>query len=125
MNKYTQASINLREKDRNKMRMNNKGIGDHGIMFQKLTQVVPNWETYLTDKQLEVAKLYLQHMSCYAVDDILKVRPGITHDRLFRVTDEDYNCGLKRLQIAYKKLKDDGYYERLKKRQELIRNNVK
>lgn len=123
MNKYTQASINLRESEQKKIRMNNKMIGDHGITFQKLTQIIPNWETYLTDVQLESAKLYLQHMDCVSVDNNLGLRVGTSQNRLFDMYDKKgYRCALRRLEDVFKRLKEEGYYDRLKKQQELLKN---
>lgn len=87
-NIYTQASIRVRErmaskvtKDLNKILDKNRT--DDYREFIKLTQTVPNWKTYLTEKQLEVVDLFLKILNCAAVDSQLKLNEGITYTRLF------------------------------------------
>lgn len=60
-----------------------KGVPDSGLKLLELIEKVPNWETYLTPKQREVATLYIKCLNACEVDYQLKLNYGTTHQRLF------------------------------------------
>ncbi|MNB73735.1 hypothetical protein D3C81_649850 [compost metagenome] len=82
--KYSAASIRVRDKMADKVRVPlQKNITDDTRRFVKLTKEVPNWKTYLTDKQLEVVDLYLKLLSSTEVDYQMRLTEGTTYHRLF------------------------------------------
>lgn len=115
--KYGNASLKVREHFSNKVKSQlNKSVTDQGLRFIKLTSIIPNWETYLTEKQREVAVRYLRTMNAYDVDYQLKLTNGTTHQRLFGSKTSKGAIG--RLEEAYKILESTGYYEAQKQKQE-------
>ena len=51
----------------------NKGVSDSGLRLLRLIEIIPNWETYLTAKQLEAAEQYIKCMNACEVDYKLNV----------------------------------------------------
>lgn len=44
---------------------------DHKEQLYKFVDAIPNWKDYLTNSQIEVLELYIEHKSCSKVDEIL------------------------------------------------------
>lgn len=70
---------------------------------------IPNWEIYLTDKQLECAKIFITTLNVAKTDDILKLTPGSSYKRLFGCKTSKGAIGS--LQNVYTKLETSGYYK--------------
>lgn len=107
----------------------NKNITDSGLRLLYLIEVIPNWETYLTSKQLEATKSYIKCNISSEVDYELKLTTGVAHNRLFGNSKSKGALG--KLEEVYKMLSDQGYFERIKnnsikeeKRKNTIRKNV-
>lgn len=84
--------------------------------FMFLIGQIPNWELYLTDKQLECAKSYISNLDTYMVDDKLQLRQGTSYTRLFGSKTSKGAIG--KLEDVYIKLDNMGYFnkkENLKK----------
>lgn len=121
--KYGEASLRARERFSSQIKAQlNKNATDSGLRLLKLIEIIPNWETYLTDKQYEVAKRYIKCMSAYEVDHQLKLSYGTTQQRLFG-NNKTSKGALGRLEEIAKKLENSGYFERLEKRKELVKKN--
>lgn len=118
--KYKNASLKIREEMSAKLKSNlNKNTTDSGLKFLKLIEVIPNWETYLTPKQLEAAKIYIRCLNTYEVDHQLKLTYGTTQQRLFG--NKTSKGALGRLIEVYKTLESNGYFEKQKKIKELLK----
>lgn len=116
--KYGEAALRARESFASKVKQElNKRTPDSGIKFLKLTQKIPNWETYLTVKQRESAHKYLQCMNAYEVDYQLKLSAGTTHQRLFGSKTSKGAIG--RLEQVYKMLEEQGYFEEQQRKKEI------
>lgn len=121
--KYGDASLRVREKFASKVRQDlNKNVPDSGMRFVKLTELIPNWETYLTEKQLESAKKYIQCLNAYEVDYQLRLNSGTTHQRLFG--NKTSKGALGRLEQVYKSLEEKGYFEELRRKKEAAATKV-
>lgn len=90
-----------------------KGLPDTGLRLIYLIEIIPNWETYLTVKQLEVTECYIKCLSAYEVDHQLKLNFGIAQQRLFGSSTSKGAIG--RLEDVLKRLKEQGFYEKIKK----------
>lgn len=122
--KYGDASLKAREYFSNKVKTQlNKNVTDYGKRFIKLTSEIPNWETYLTPKQLEVAIRYLKTMNAHEIDWQLKLTSGTTHQRLFGSKTSKGAIG--RLEEVYKMLENNGFYTEKQKLQETKKTEVK
>lgn len=127
MRDYSQAAINLRDgyakRSRAKHTSTSEKVSEKGRYLLKLIQVVPNWETYLTDVQLKSVKLYQTSLNVVEVAKVLKVDSSTTYTNLFGENNEHNKTlgALGRLLKAYNMLKESGYYDTLKKRQEMKR----
>lgn len=111
-NLYTEASIRVRERMGSQATKNlNKNTSDDYRKFVKLTQTIPNWKTYLTEKQLEVVDLFLKVLNCAAVDSQMKLNEDTTYSRLFgsRSTKADRGAlgALERAEKALNKIKKE------------------
>lgn len=92
-----------------------KGVPDSGLKLLDLIEKVPNWETYLTPKQREVAILYIKCLNACEVDYQLKLNNGTTHQRLFGSSTskgaigrlEEISKLLKEKPIREKQVKDN------------------
>lgn len=122
--KYGDNSLRARENIVSKLKSQmNKNVTDHGLRFLKLIEVIPNWETYLTPKQLEVARKYVTCLSAQEVDYQMKLNVGITQQRLFGGSGSKGALG--KLEDAERKLRETGYFDRLEKRKELAQEQPK
>lgn len=124
--KYGEASLKVREKFSSKIKTElNKNTSDSGMRLIKLINIIPNWETYLTEKQLESTKKYLMTLNAYEVDYQLRLNSGTTHQRLFG--SKKSKGALGRLEQVYKILEKQGYFEEQRKKQEEIndKNQIK
>lgn len=120
--KYGDASLRVRENMVAKIKGQlNTSVTDSGLRFLKLIEIIPNWETYLTIKQLEVAKRYVTCMSAYEVDHQLKLNYGTTQQRLFG-NNKSSKGAIGRLEEVIKRLENNGYFERQKKLHERVKS---
>lgn len=90
-----------------------KGVSDSGLKLLQLIQMIPNWETYLTSKQLEVMKCYIKCLNASEVDYQLKLNSGTTQQRLFGSSTSKGALG--RLEEIVKIFENQGYFEKQKK----------
>lgn len=121
---YGDSSLRAREVMTAKYKLDmNKGATDNGLRFLELIHKVPNWETYLTPKQLEVARKYINCMNANEVDHQLKLNYGTTQQRLFG-SGKSSKGAIGRLVDAHNKLESIGYYERLEKKKEAAKVTV-
>lgn len=108
---YEKASLAARENFASKVTKGlNKNVSDDGMRFLKLTTLVPNWETYLTEKQKESAVRYVKNLNASEVDYQLKLNVGVTNNRIFG--GSTYRGAIGRLEDAYENLKKAGYYDK-------------
>lgn len=120
--KYGEASLRARENSVSKVKSEmNKGATDNSLRLLKLIDIVPNWETYLTSKQLEVAKKFVTCMSAYEVDHQLNLSFGTAQQRLFGNSSSKGAIG--RLEDVAKKLTEAGYFEKLERKREALMNS--
>lgn len=123
--RYKEASLRAQESMSNKIKTQlNKNATDSGLRLLKLIQVIPNWETYLTLKQREVAEKYVKLLSAYEVDHQLKLSYGTTQQRLFG-NNKTSKGALGRLEEVARMLEQNGYFDKLRKRQEQLRQQQK
>lgn len=114
---YGEASLKASESFTSQVKRDlNKNLSDNSLRFLKLTELIPNWETYLTTKQLESAKKYISLLNAYEVDYQLKLTSGTTHQRLFG--NKSSKGALGRLEEIHSALQEKGYYEKVKKKSE-------
>lgn len=109
--KYANASINARTalgvKSVSKGNRN-VNISDKAILFVKLTKIIPNWDICLTNKQKEVAHIFLTTLNTVEVDRKLDFDEGTTYNRLFGVDKNGkQGGGLGRLLEAYRRMRQD------------------
>jgi hypothetical protein len=108
---YEESSIGVRDKHARKVRAKSYGgngkISEKGLMLMKLIRIIPNWETYLTEKQLEAVKEYRYAMSIVDVSDRLKIHVSSADSRLFGDPNPEKKekGALGRLMEAYMLLK--------------------
>lgn len=104
MGKYSDASIKAYEYNSKRIKSNlQKNASTLSTAFRRLTEEIENWELYLTDKQKEVATVFLECLSTTEVDKRLKLTEGSTYHRLFGSTNNSI-----------------GAYGRLKKVKEML-----
>ncbi|MNB73740.1 hypothetical protein D3C81_496920 [compost metagenome] len=116
--KYGEASLKVRERFSSKIKNDlNRSATDSSIKFMKLIEIIPNWETYLTEKQLQSAKKYITTLNAYEVDYQLRLNAGTTHQRLFGSKTSKGAIG--RLEQVYNALENQGYFEEQKKKKEI------
>lgn len=117
--RYGEASLRSREYLSSKVtKQLNKNITDYALRFVKLTTLIPNWQTYLTPKQLESAERYLKCYNATDVDHQLKLTYGTTHQRLFGGSSSKGALG--RLEDIYKTLERQGFFHEKEKKAEQI-----
>lgn len=122
--RYGDASLRAREYLSSKVKIQlNKNVTDYGLRFIKLTSLIPNWETYLTQKQREAAERYLKCFNAYEVDYQLRLSSGTTHQRLFG--SKTSKGALGRLEEIFKMLEGSGFFEEKQKRQEAVQAEKK
>jgi hypothetical protein len=79
-----------------------------------LVEHIPNWELYLTDKQLECAKLFVGGMNVIMIEDKLNLGRTTANSRLFGNSDKTgikSKGALGKLEEIYKKLDDRGFFK--------------
>jgi len=93
---------------------------DTGNNFEKrfifLIGQIPNWEVYLTDKQLESAKVYIGTLSTTLTDYKLNLSPSTSGRRLFGSSDKTgvkSKGALGRLEDVYLKLDKMGFFKKI------------
>ncbi len=125
--KYGDAAVKSAENYTNKILMQiNKNITDSGLRLLHLVEVIPNWETYLTPKQLEATKKYIKCLNSSEVDYELNLSTGVAYNRLFG--NKKNKGALGKLEEVYKILDNQGYFERVKlnlKKEEKRKNTIK
>jgi hypothetical protein len=88
----------------------NKGLTDSGLRLLKLIEIIPNWETYLTPKQLEATECYIKCLNASEVDYRLNFSSGTAQQRLFGSSTSKGALG--KLEEIVKRLEQQGYFER-------------
>lgn len=112
---YANYAISIREKQSNTIRGGmDKNFQNTVKKITELTQLVPYWETYLTDKQAQAVSLYLSNRDLEACDKEFKLEKGGTYTRIFGDKHNDHIGAIGRLQKVYLKLTEAGYYDKNK-----------
>lgn len=93
-----------------------KDLPDNGLRLIKLIELIPNWETYLTDKQLEVANQYIKRLNASEVDFALNLNVGTTQQRLFGGSKSQGALG--KLESVVDKLQKQGYFDKINSKKE-------
>lgn len=115
--KYGEASLRASDSFTSQVKSElNRNLSDNSLKFLKYTELIPNWETYLTTKQLESAKKFITLLNSNEVDYQLNLNQGTTHQRLFG--SKTSKGALGRLEEVYEALEEKGYYEQIKKKKE-------
>lgn len=83
--------------------------------FLELAEIIPNWETHLTEKQLEVAKEFIICLNVSEVDHQLNLKVGTARNRIFGNSSTSKGA-IGTLENVFLKLTDSGYFEKLQKR---------
>ena len=116
---YGDAALKSAEKYTSKVLAEiHKGVPDSGLRFLKLTELVPNWETYLTTKQLEAAEKYIKCLNASEVDYQLNLCIGTAQQRLFGNSTSKGAIG--KLEEIIKRLENQGYFEKQKAKQQKV-----
>ena len=125
--KYGDAAVKSAENYANKVLIEiNKNVTDSGLRLLHLIEIIPNWETYLTPKQLEATKKYVKCLNSSEVDYELNLSTGVAYNRLFGNSKNKGALG--KLEDVYKILDNQGYFERIKinsKKEEKRKNTIK
>lgn len=106
-NKYNKKSGSIGETIINKnnvineIKNNNESIDFKEQLF-KYIDGIENWKDYLTEQQIQVVELYLEHKSCSKVDKILGKKS--TWGILYGKTKTNPKGIYKKLQIVYNKI---------------------
>lgn len=100
----------------------NKGMSDSGLRLLRLIEIIPNWETYLTDKQLEAAEEYIKCLNACEVDYKLNLNIGTAQQRLFGNSTSKGALG--KLEETVSKLEKQGYFEKQKALQQKAEANT-
>ena len=87
-------------------------VPDSGLRFLYLTEKIPNWETYITEKQLNAAERYIKCLNACEVDYQLNLNVGTTQQRLFGSATSKGALG--KLEEVAKRLEKQGYFEKQK-----------
>jgi transcription-repair coupling factor (superfamily II helicase) len=106
---YQQAAVATNKRDLSKFRAE---INDYYCKYEdeltKLLETIPHWETHLTDKQLQITKLYVNYKNTCAIDTALKLANGVAYHTLFGSMKNEKQVGgvLKKLRNVNKVLQD-------------------
>jgi hypothetical protein len=100
----------------------NKGVSDSGLRLLRLIEIIPNWETYLTDKQLEAAEEYIKCLNACEVDYKLNLNIGTAQQRLFGNSTSKGALG--KLEETVSRLEKQGYFEKQKALQQKAEANT-
>jgi hypothetical protein len=101
---YNSAAIATNERD---LRKYKAATEDQFCKFEsefiELTNNLPNWKTYLTEKQLIISELYVSNHNAGAIDVQLHLGPGTAYHSLFGTIINNKQVGgvFKKLQNAY------------------------
>lgn len=87
-----------------------KGVSDSGLKLLQLVEQIPNWESYLTPKQREVAEKYIKCLNACEVDYQLNLNMGTTQQRLFGSSTSKGALG--RLEEIGKHFEQTGYFDK-------------
>lgn len=90
--------------------------------FLYLIGKIPNWEVYLTSKQLECCKQYIYTLNTYTVDENLNLKRGTCKNRLFGTSTSQGVIG--KLEKVYEKLNNMGYFKKPIINDNNIKNNI-
>lgn len=116
---YSQASIQLRDwyakQQRNKYVNQNDNVSEYGRQLLKLIKIIPNWETYLTARQVQAVKSYVINLHASEVAKELAVEDSTAYEILFGRKNGRSLGALGKLKIAYKRLQETGYFKNLEK----------
>lgn len=109
-NIYRQAAVEINNRTLRKIRIeSNDYFCKYETELVELTEKIPNWETYLTDQQIEIVKLYLNLRN---VSDVTR-KLGWKGNGVYNVLFGNYSKGkdhemkggvLKKLRIVSQKL---------------------
>ena len=111
--KYGDAAIKSAENYTRKILIElNKNITDSGLRLLHLVEIIPNWETYLTPKQLDATKKYIKCLNSSEVDYELGLSSGVAYNRLFGNSKSKGALG--KLEEIYNLLSSQGYFNRIK-----------
>lgn len=91
-----------------------KGVSESGLKLLQLVEQIPNWESYLTPKQREVAERYIKCLNACEVDYQLNLNLGTTQQRLFGSSTSKGALG--RLEEIGKHFQQSGYFDRQRKK---------
>lgn len=83
-NFYRNFSISLDELDQEKFRHESKDkISKYESKLKSLVDKIVLWETYLSEKQVNIVKMFLSSKNASMVDDYLKLPKGTSWHILF------------------------------------------
>jgi hypothetical protein len=109
-NVYRQAGVAMGERTLKKFRLEtNDYFCKHETELIDLTEKIPNWETYLTDRQVEIVKLYLNFRNVSDVTRKLGWRGNGVYNVLFGNYGKEREIKggvLKKLRAVYQKLQE-------------------
>jgi len=100
----------------------NKGVSESGLKLLQLVETIPNWETYLTSKQREVAEQYIKCLNACEVDYQLKLNLGTTQQRLFGSSTSKGALG--KLEEICKHFQQNGYFDHRNKNEQQSKKNI-
>ena len=106
---YSRSAVAINQRELSKFRAEtNDYFCRHEEELMALIQKIPNWQTYLTDKQLQVVQLYVSNPNTCAIDTQLKLANGVSWHTLFGTVKDNKSTGgvLKKLKSVQKKLDD-------------------
>lgn len=81
---YQQSIIDAHKRSLMKARIefNDSFCKDEEKLIE-LTEKLPNWQSYLTEKQLKILQLYISYRNTSAIDNQLKLTNGVSYHTLF------------------------------------------
>ena len=110
---YEDATLRSIEKNTSRiLREIHANVPDSGLRLLYLIEKIPNWETYLTDKQLEAAERYIKCLNACEVDYQLNLNVGTTQQRLFGSSTSKGALG--KLEEVVKRLEKQGFFDKQK-----------
>ncbi len=90
----------------------NKNMTDSGSRLIYLISKIPNWESYLTAKQLEAVKSFIKNNIASEVDYELNLSSGTAYSRIFGSGKSKGALG--KLEEVNDFLSSEGYFDRIK-----------
>ena len=116
MSEFNYEDATLRSIEKNNSRVLKEiysNVPDSGLRLLHLIEKIPNWETYLTDKQLEAAERYIKCLNACEVDYQLNLNTGTAQQRLFGSSTSKGALG--KLEEVIKRLEKQGFFEKQQK----------